>query len=583
MQKKPQKTTLQILVILSILAILVQTISCGENSIFGEESSSSVAPSSSSGGVSSPTNNSSSSVAQSSSSVAQSGNFLGDGTPQNPYEIADASQLAALAAALNNSSEATRNAHSDKHYKLTANITLSGNWMPIGVSAARPFRGVFDGNGKVISGLTINAESNFQGLFGYIIGGVVKNLGVENININGSGRYLGGIAGRIDSSSVISNCYTTGAIIGNAADVGGVVGRAEIGNAIDNCYSTAAVSGANDVGGIAGSVITSGRIANNAALNPSVIGTGSNVGRVSGRAATDSEGNVAFAGMLNANGTTEWSSANESAKARNGTDMPAIYILADGKLGNNFSAPVWTTQGGKLPGFGEAREIPSYLANLQHSSSSLASSSSSSSSAAKQQGIILGEPVSYGGEVYETVVIGRQTWFRRNLNVMHKNGTSSCYDDGTTAQELKYNCDTYGRLYSRSAALSACPAGFRLPNNADWEELRDFVNNENPISGFIENSSSRHLKDANSWRNCGPQGSGEQYLCEDTYGFSAMPGGALYCGDSKYEYRLIGSYSEWWSASEEQNEWHIEYDTDIFEPLRILESCEIYIRCLKED
>jgi hypothetical protein len=74
----------------------------------------------------------------------------------------------------------------------------------------------------------------------------------------------------------------------------------------------------------------------------------------------------------------------------------------------------------------------------------------SSSSRSSQQGIILGDPVYYGGETYETVVIGNQTWLKRNLNVMHNNGNgnSACYNN----QES--NCGTYGRLYDWAAAMN---------------------------------------------------------------------------------------------------------------------------------
>jgi uncharacterized protein (TIGR02145 family) len=284
----------------------------------------------------------------------------GNGTSESPYIITTAGQLAALAIMVN----AANPEYNAAHYKLANNINLSGyaSWKPIGISTANSFKGVFDGNGKIISGLAISASTNFQGLFGYIVGGTVKNLGVENIFINasGSGRYLGGIAGRIDNSSTISNCYTTGRISGNANDVGGLVGRAEIGNLIENSYSTAAVSGANDVGGLVGSIINSGNnITNCAALNPSVAGTGANVGRISGSTAATRTNNVAFIGMLNASNTTEWS--NKGLTARSGEDITAAAILADGTLGGRFASPIWATQNGKLPGFGVAAEMAGHL------------------------------------------------------------------------------------------------------------------------------------------------------------------------------------------------------------------------------
>ncbi|MDR0515500.1 MAG: hypothetical protein LBH25_00470 [Fibromonadaceae bacterium] len=51
------------------------------------------------------------------------------------------------------------------------------------------------------------------------------------------------------------------------------------------------------------------------------------------------------------------------------------------------------------------------------------------SSSSRQSGTIPGDPVSHGGETYETVVIGTQTWFKRNLNYNPSTGTSVCYND----------------------------------------------------------------------------------------------------------------------------------------------------------
>ena len=68
---------------------------------------------------------------------------------------------------------------------------------------------------------------------------------------------------------------------------------------------------------------------------------------------------------------------------------------------------------------------------------------------------------------YETVTIGDQTWMKHNLNrdVLG----SICYDKDSL------NCEKYGRLYFWQAALDACPSGFRLPTDADWTKLTDFL------------------------------------------------------------------------------------------------------------
>jgi hypothetical protein len=304
--------------------------------------------------------------------------LTGTGTESSPFIITTAEQLAYISAMVFAGKELYKTAH----YKLGNNINISAanwqsigiiptaSWLPIG-TPKNPFRGIFDGNGKVISGLTINGTNDYdyyqrlfgnyyQGLFGYISGGTVKNLGIEGIAISSGGR-LGGIAAIIESGSIISNCYTTGAITGDYDTIGGIVGLVgDGGNVVENCYSTVAVSGVSHIGGIAGYINAESMVKNNAALNPKIVG-GSYIGRISTNgSASISSNNIAFAGMLNSSGTTEWS--YKGLTARNGADITAAQINADGTLGGRFTtANGWTVQNGKLPGFGKAVEMPEHI------------------------------------------------------------------------------------------------------------------------------------------------------------------------------------------------------------------------------
>ena len=94
------------------------------------------------------------------------------------------------------------------NYILTADIDLSSieNWQPIGDSA-NSFTGSFDGSGNEISGMTISGNE-YAGLFGYVHGASISNLGVRvnNINASSSHAYAGGLAAHANSS-LISNVY----------------------------------------------------------------------------------------------------------------------------------------------------------------------------------------------------------------------------------------------------------------------------------------------------------------------------------------------------------------------------------------
>jgi hypothetical protein len=170
----------------------------------------------------------------------------GSGDAKDPYLIETAEHLRAIAS----------EANSGKHYKLIADIELSGNWTPIGTSGT-PFTGMLDGNHKKITGLKIdNATESYQGLFGYLSGGTVKGLGIESSSITTASNkyYAGGIAGYMASNSSIEDCYVTGAVSGGAY-VGGITGYMKDTSSVKNCYSTAVVTGTYTSNGCVGGIV----------------------------------------------------------------------------------------------------------------------------------------------------------------------------------------------------------------------------------------------------------------------------------------------------------------------------------------
>ena len=162
---------------------------------------------------------------------------------------------------------------------LTGDITLTGEWTPIGNYENR-YTGTFDGGNHTITGLKINQSGTDNvGLIGCLgSGGKVQNVTLTNISVSGA-NCVGGIAGQnygtVENCSVngtvtgkgftdtggiagsnygtISGCSAEGTVTGSV-NVGGIAGGSYLGSTIEGCHSTAAVSGISSVGGVVGNL-----------------------------------------------------------------------------------------------------------------------------------------------------------------------------------------------------------------------------------------------------------------------------------------------------------------------------------------
>lgn len=205
----------------------------------------------------------------------------GDGTPENPYQIATAEQLALLAQQTNNGTGG------DAYYILTNDVILNDGdsllWTPIGNVGA--FTGVFDGNNYTISGLYENGQKT-SGLFALTENATLRNITLENATVLEYEQAfvytaIGGVLVGIAKNTNILNCSVNGMIeIFSAVSSGGLVGRCEVDTEVNdtvfikNCVNEARVTENECTGGIVGKTVV-----NNGNL---VIDNCVNIGNING-------------------------------------------------------------------------------------------------------------------------------------------------------------------------------------------------------------------------------------------------------------------------------------------------------------
>ena len=164
----------------------------------------------------------------------------GNGTSENPYIISDYSDLVTLSQLI---AKETNAHYAGAYYRvsvksITVDATGGQTFIPIG-SEANPFTGNFDGNGVIISGLTVDSNDSYVGLFGYVgADAVISEVGLYKADIATNFYYAGGIAGYNEGN--ISSCFVHGSISG-LQWVGGIAGYNAGVGVIENCYSSGAI------------------------------------------------------------------------------------------------------------------------------------------------------------------------------------------------------------------------------------------------------------------------------------------------------------------------------------------------------
>jgi len=182
------------------------------------------------------------------------------------------------------------------------------------------------------------------------------------------------------------------------------------------------------------------------------------------------------------------------------------------------------------------------------------------------------------GNVYRTVIIGKQEWMAENLRVTRdpngKNITRYCYDNNTT------NCNIYGGMYTWNTVMNGmssstsnpsnvqgiCPAGWHVPSDSEWFELVNYMD----AKGF-PNEMNNTKGVGNALKSCRQQSSplggacatsvhprwdsDEVHFGRDELGFSALGGGVRLTNGS---FGGMGNVANIWTSTEGDaaNAWH---------------------------
>ncbi|GBU24732.1 hypothetical protein R83H12_01367 [Fibrobacteria bacterium R8-3-H12] len=136
------------------------------------------------------------------------------------------------------------------------------------------------------------------------------------------------------------------------------------------------------------------------------------------------------------------------------------------------------------------------------------------------------------GNVYKFVKIDAQIWLAENLK--YETHSSACYENDPE------NCQKYGRLYlwNNENNKKLCPEGWHIPSDSEWKILEEQATDDD-------------LKARTDWDSYldlnGNEISGNG---DDTYGFTALPGGVY-----KFEFKKCSEIDKDESGIPMLSEW----------------------------
>jgi uncharacterized protein (TIGR02145 family) len=190
------------------------------------------------------------------------------------------------------------------------------------------------------------------------------------------------------------------------------------------------------------------------------------------------------------------------------------------------------------------------------------------------------------GNEYPVVQIGLQCWTKQNLR-------TSTFADGSAIPNVTSdsiwanlespawcnfgnnvsNGNTYGKLYNWYTVAdprSICPAGWRVPTDAEWTILIDYLG-----GGIVAGGK---MKSITGWN--APNGA-----ATDESGFSGLPGGGRF-SDAMETFSSLGLSGLWWGSNPSSiaNAWYmfLYYGNGNGNKFNTIKKYGFSVRCLKD-
>lgn len=177
---------------------------------------------------------------------------------------------------------------------------------------------------------------------------------------------------------------------------------------------------------------------------------------------------------------------------------------------------------------------------------------------------------------YLVTLVGDTYWMRTNLQ--WDGSGKPCYEDEASGP-------VFGRYYTHSEAMAACPDGWCLPSEEDWTALAmNFVNGAEPycdipgLAGVLMEDI--YFNDIKMWEFW------PSVTISNTAHFSAIPTGRASVVEGDYSFYDFGSYAMFWTADRNGDNAGVRYinvkNPDLYYAEVNAEDNAFSVRCIRK-